>query len=128
MGKVNVSIEDIKAMNGPYVYNKDEVAARVIHPGWNGNYRTGVLNSKGEFVPKYVGRGDVLTRLNDHLDEGFKDSHFKFIYEADEFESYKIESADYDYFGVVHKQLRNKVHPGKPDGMDELVVCPYCGQ
>lgn len=122
--KPNVSIYDIRLMDGPYVYTKDEVKSRVADIAQNGNYRTGHINKEGQFVPKYTGRGVVYDRLMAHLDEGCKDTHFKFIYVSDELESYHIESADYDFFG---KQLRNAEHPKKPDGKDYL-VCPYCGQ
>lgn len=116
--------DDIGDMYGPYEYTKEEVDRQVKNTAWNGNYRTGYLNGKGDFIPKYVGRGVVNGRLKKHLDEGFKDTHFKFMYEADEVRSYEIESASYHRF---QGQLRNEIHPRKPDGMDEL-LCPYCGE
>ena len=115
--------DDIGDMYGPYEYTKEEVDKRVTNTTLNGNYRTGYINGEGVFIPKYVGRGIVNDRLKKHLDEGFKDTHFKFMYEADEIKSYEIESASYHRF---QRQLRNEIHPRKPDGMDDF-VCPYCG-
>ena len=112
-------------MKGPYDYTKDEVDSHVAQTTGNGNYRTGKLNKKGDFVPYYVGRGIVNERLKKHLDEGFDDTHFKYSYEADEKASYVIECAGYHYF---RKQLRNKIHPRKPDGMEDTVKCPFCGE
>ncbi len=122
-----VTKTDIIRMNGPYPYTKEEVKNRVSGITRNGNYRTGCINGDGQFVPKYTGRGIVYNRLIAHLDEGCKDTHFKFIYVDNELDSYHVESADYAFFGVIHKQLRNAEHPKKPDGKDYL-VCPYCGQ
>ena len=85
------------------------------------------MDQMGRFIPRYVGRGIVFNRLNDHLDEGFKDAYFQFRYENSEIKSYEIESADYDYFGVLHKQLRNAEHPKRPDCRADL-KCPYCGK
>ena len=116
--------DDIGDMYGPYEYTKEEVDKQVKNTTWNGNYRTGYLNDEGDFIPKYVGRGVISDRLKKHLDEGSKDTHFKFMYEADEIRSYQIESANYHGF---QGQLRNEIHHRKPDGMDEL-VCPYCGE
>lgn len=120
-----VSDDSVKIvdMHGPYAYTAEEVKKRVF-PGLDGNYRTGVLNKKGLFVPKYVGRGCVYTRLLNHLDEGFADTHFKFVYVDDEVESYRIESSDYHRFA---SQLRNDIHPRKPDGETDE-TCPCCGQ
>ena len=123
-----VGINDIVVMHGPYKFTKEEILRVVQSPNSNGNYRTGVLNSQQGFVPHYVGRGNVFSRLNAHIDAGSPDTHFKFIYEQDEFESYRIESADYDYFGGIYKQLRNREHPKKPDGVSDVVVCQYCGR
>lgn len=123
-GLISDPTDDIGDMDGPYKYTKDEVDKRVKNTTWNGNYRTGYLNDEGAFVPKYVGRGVVNDRLKKHLDEGCKDTHFKFMYEADEIKSYEIESAGYHRF---QGQIRNEIHPRKPDGMDEL-FCPYCGE
>ena len=120
--KPSVSVNDIRPMDGHYVYTKKEVKRRVTDVTRNGNYRTGILNKAGQFVPKYTGRGVVYDRLLAHLDEDFLDTHFKFVYVDSELDSYYIESADYHYFG---KQLRNAEHPKKPDGMDYL-ICPYC--
>lgn len=125
---ITVGINDIVVMNGPYEFKKEEILRVLQSSGTNGNYRTGVLNSQKRFIPRYVGRGDVFTRLNAHIDEGSPDTHFKFIYESNELESYKIESADYDYFGGIYNQLRNQEHPKKPNGMSEVVLCPYCGK
>ena len=121
-GKVCVTEKDIAYMNGPYPYTKEEIQKRVREVTRNGNYRTGILNQEGNLVPKYTGRGVVYDRLVAHLDEGFSDTFFMFIYIDDELDSYCIESADYHYFG---KQLRNAEHPKKPDGKDYL-ICPYC--
>lgn len=123
-GIINDPTDDVVFMTGPYPYTKDEVEAHVENIEARGNYRTGVLNEKGAFIPKYAGRGVVYDRLRKHLDEGFEDTHFKFRYEGDEIRSYEIESADYHYF---KKQLRNDIHPRKPDGMDAEITCPYCG-
>ena len=125
-GFINDPCCNVVAMRGPFQYNKEEVAKQVTQRERNGNYRTGTLNEQGRFIPRYVGRGIVFNRLNAHIDEGFADNYFEFDYVDDEIKSYKIESADYDYFGIVHKQLRNAEHPKKPDGRADL-KCPYCG-
>ena len=116
--------DDVGAMSGPYQYTKAEIENHVKDVKANGNYRTGDLDENGDFVPRYVGRGVVSDRLKKHLDEGFKDTHFKFLYEKDEVRSYEVESAGYHYF---QPQLRNAEHPKKPDGRDDL-RCPYCGK
>ena len=118
---------NVVAMMGPFLYNKEEIARQVINREGKGNYRTGTLDAQGRFIPRYVGRGIVFNRLNDHIDEGFVDEYFEFLYEEDEIRSYGMESADYDYYGIGHKQLRNAEHPKKPDGRDDL-KCPYCGE
>ena len=123
-GIIKDPTENVVSMTGPYPYSKEDIVLHVRETDVNGNYRTGVLNDKGAFVPKYTGRGLVYDRLCKHLDEGCKDTHFKFRYEKDELKSYEIESADYHYF---KKQLRNDIHPRKPDGMDVKITCPYCG-
>lgn len=123
-GIIKDPTDDIGEMSGPYPYTEAEVEARIVDTKASGNYRTGVINEKGAFIPKYVGRGVVYDRLKKHLDEGFSDTHFKFTYEADEIRSYEMESAGYHYF---KKQLRNDIHPRKPDGMEDKITCPYCG-
>lgn len=125
--KVSVTEKDIAYMNGPYPYTKEEVQKRVRDIARNGNYRTGHFNKKGLFVPKYTGRGVVYDRLVAHLDEGCSDTHFQFTYVDNELDSYHVESADYDFFGAIHSQLRNAEHPKKPDCKDYL-KCPYCGK
>lgn len=119
--------DGILTMEGNFPYNKEEIVKRVIKKDGKGNYRTGEMDQMGRFIPRYVGRGIVFNRLNDHLDEGFKDAYFQFRYENSEIKSYEIESADYDYFGVLHKQLRNAEHPKRPDCRADL-KCPYCGK
>lgn len=113
----------IAEMCGPYEYTTDEIENRVIQ-GLDGNYRTGYINEDGRFVPKYVGRGCIYDRLKKHLDEGFKDTHFKFAYESNPVKSYQVESEDYHRFA---SQLRNDIHPRKPDGKPNE-KCPCCGQ
>ena len=117
-------------MSGPYPFNSTGIDKNV-QEGTIGNYALGQTNDKNTFTVYYVGRSlDVRKRLHEHLNnptENWSKVHqFKFSKAADEVEAYKKECQNWHDFGGETGQLRNDIHPAKPEGQTNL-KCPVCG-
>jgi hypothetical protein len=86
-----------------------------------GNYALGYIDKNGVFIPKYVGRGKVQSRLIKHLidDEYTEQPFFKFSYAKNETEARIKECQNFHDF---KDQLLNKEHPKLPNGEK----CHFC--
>ena len=112
----------MSSLNMKGFYELDEETIELIVENKIGNYALGYINSRKNFVPKYVGRVDkrrLAKRLKEHLEEYEDCTHFMFSYAQNSKEAFEKECRNYHDF---EKQLHNTNHPDKPDHTD--YECP----
>ena len=104
---------------GPFPLNVETVDAEItkISPG---NYRLGLKNVGGEFVPYYVGRSDknLNQRLKDWVGEY---DWFTTAYAPSTKDAHEQECRDYHNLNPRD----NKEHPKRP--AETNLKCPICG-
>ena len=108
-------------MSGPYTLDAKTIDKFVTNAS-AGNYALGHTNSKGTFIPRYVGRSDkdVNGRLKDW--EGDYDT-FKYSYARSIKAAFEKECKNFHDFGG-DKKLDNENHPARPKDTDWK--CPEC--
>ena len=90
-----------------------------------GNYVVG-HKENDEFIPTYVGRGELKIRLTRHFTDEYNDDLFYFEDKKDDDAACKEECEDYHHFKPISEggTLRNKEHPKLFTGQK----CPRCGR
>ena len=112
------------------MYGPDPIDSGIINSieNYNGNYALGYLNNQGDgFIIKYVGRGDLKDRLDEHtnddlyncINDNYSQPYFAFVYLENEKDSYNLECIMYHEF----ENLLNINHPAFPKG--KIYPCPY---
>ena len=102
-------------MKGPFLYDSKNIES-AVDSDRDGNYALG-YKDKNEFIPKYVGRGNIKNELKNYLNK-YKAPLFMFSYADTKQDMIEKECENYHYF----KPVWNERHPALPSGMK----CPYC--
>jgi hypothetical protein len=112
-------------MKGPYDFTSEQID-KLVEDEKLGNYALGKVDeSDGLLVVSWVGRSDtdLKKELKARLD--MKYPKFKYSYADSKKAAFEKECRNYHDFGGK-KLLANKIHPDRPDGMDDL-ECPVAG-
>jgi hypothetical protein len=119
----------IARQHKPYSFDKEAINKWVKKESI-GNYRLGILDKEGDFIPIYVGHSD--TDLNERLHQQYDKygkslSHFKFAYADTVIDAYFKECENYHKYCGNKGKLKNDIHPDLPKGFsDSELRCPYC--
>ena len=110
-------ISELNMGDEPYFFDSFIIDSEVKN-NLIGNYALLSFDEEEIYIVKYVGRGDIKTRLKDHLEEYFDISCFMFSYKDNEEDAILEECRLYHEF----KPEYNDIHPAVPKNME----CPYC--
>lgn len=113
-----------------YALTNEEIE-RLVCENRIGNYAYGYLNAQATFIVRYVGRSD--NDLRECIKHGFADveaepscryERFKFNNAECAQEAYEKGCCNYHDFGGDRGNLKNTIHPAKPEGYN--CKCPVC--